>query len=539
MQYDPWDWVTYRNSQFVSSITEGREYIYLATNGGIQRYHIFGKYWDHPITRSQGLSHDDVRAVYYDFHTQLLWAATPSDLNYSPDGGRRWTSVSRETLGLRPGERIIRIGSTQDHLWCMTTGQIMKLDHLSGFVITPYATLSEEKITWGSAPSVGYWKELQILNDFVATAGWINEVDLLRGPHMEEVYVSTVYEDRFGDLWVGTWAGPVFFGDGQMRQLVPLITGPAQTDSEVLIETDRGMWIGGIARATEPTGITLFDVDRLYWDWFRSGYEIQSGEDQIYCGTQVGDEWWLGTPGGIEIYDPEDDSWFLLPEGRGLKDSRVTSIAFDGNYVYAGSPQGLSRISPVSKERADWNLSRSFQNLPVRALHWDGSSLWISTDLGIWRWNAGTQEIRSYGSYGDDSPQGEEDQKPAWQPLLSTIAAIVSSDSMVYFGDELGLLAFNRTTQEWTRLTAQSQLVGLEILFLELSEGPDQNDDLIWVGTTNGVLAVNLSNGYTRHFTVRDGLPSNVVRSVIVRNDVAWFGTPEGLVRFKWRKYLK
>ncbi|MFQ6615533.1 MAG: hypothetical protein ACE5HZ_02020 [Fidelibacterota bacterium] len=539
VEYDPWDWVTYRNSQFVSSITEGREYIYLGTNGGIQRYHLFGKYWDHPITRSQGLSHDDVRAVYYDFHTQFLWAATSSDLNYSSDGGRQWQSVTREALGLRPGERIIRIGSTPDHLWCITTSQTLKLDHLSGFVITPYATLPEKNVSWGSAPSVGYWKDLEILNDFVATGGWINEVDILRGPHMEEVYVSTAYQDRFGDMWVGTWAGPVFYGDGQMRQLTPLITGPAQTNSEVLVETSRGMWVGGIARPTDATGITLFDAGRRTWDWFRVGYEIPFGEDQVYCGTRVEKEWWLGTPGGIEIYDQENNSWFLLSEERGLKDSRITFIAFDGVYVYAGTPEGLSRVSPTSKESVSWDLSGRLQNLPVRALHWDGNSLWISTDLGIWRWDPVAEQVRRYGSYGDEPSEDEPEGVENWQPVMSTVAAIVSSDSMVYFGDELGLLAFDRTTREWTRLTGQSRLVGFVILVLGLYEGPKKEDDIIWVGTTEGVLAMNLATGYTRRFTVRDGLPSNVIRSIIVGSEVVWFGTPEGLVMFKWRKHLK
>lgn len=539
VEYDPWDWITYRNSQFVSSIAEGREYIYVATNGGIQRYQLFGKYWDHPITRSQGLSDDDVRAVYFDFHTQFLWAATASDLNYSPDGGRRWGSIRGESLGLRPGERIIRIGSTPDNLWCVTTSQTMKLDHMSGFLITPYASPPEENVTWGSAPSVGYWQDLAILNDFVATEGWINEVDILRGPHMEEVYVSTVYEDRFGDLWVGTWAGPVFHGDGQMRQLVPLVTGTAQTSSEILLETDRGMWVGGIAHSTEATGVTLFDAERMHWEWFRAGYEIPFGEDQLTSGTLVGEEWWLGTTRGIEIYDPADNSWFLLPESRGLKDPRIISIAYDGNYIYAGTPLGLSRISPTSKETVDWELSSHLQGLPVRALDWDGSSLWISTDLGLWRWSSSTGEIRSYGSYGEDIPDTGSSGNLGWRPLMSSIAAIVSSDSMVYFGDELGLLAYDRNEQQWTRLTGQSSLVGFNILVLELYEGPGQDDDFIWAGTTQGVLAMNLTSGYTRQFTVRDGLPSNVVRSVIVKDRVAWFGTPEGLVRFVWTKHLK
>ena len=532
VRYDPWDWVTYKNSQFISSITEGREYIYFATNGGILRYQLFGKFWDYPVTRSQGLSDDEIFAIYYDFHTHILWASTPSGLDHSIDGGRRWESVSNKTLGLRPDERIFRIGSTSENLWCITDSQVLQLDHISGYVITPYAVLPEGEIVWGSELLKTRRSPLRMLNDYTATGGWINSVDILRGPRLEEVPVSTVYVDRFGDLWVGTWGGWAFYGNSQMRQLVPLPFGPAQTSSEILIESERGMWIGGIGGTSGPTGITLYDVARGYWDLFRVGYEITFGDDRLYCGVRVGEEWWFGTTNGIQIYTPSRDSWLSPPRAGGISDVRVTTIDYDGDYVYAGTQLGLMRLSPSSKSEMAWSVAERIGVRSIYFVHWDGTYLWVSTDINLWQWRQKDGQTLVHGMLGSSSTRSGPD-------LLSPITAIVSSDSMVYFGDGLGILAYELNTNTWNRLTGESRLVGFHVLDLTLSEIPEEDLLFLWMGTTQGIFAINLKTNTIRHFKKEDGLPSNTVKTSIIHGDVAWFGTPEGLVRFNWGKHLQ
>jgi len=539
IRYDPWDWVTYKNSQYVKSITEGREYIYFATNGGILRYQIFGKYWDYPITYSQGLRDDDIDAVYYDFQTHILWAATASGLYYSAEGGRRWTVVSNETLTLRPGEKIFRIGSTPDYLWCITSSQVLKLDHLSGFVILPYAEMPKNNVTWGSTFLLGQERELGILNDFIATGGWVNDVTVLRGPHLEEVNVSTVYGDRFGDFWIGTWGGSIFYGDFQMRQVNPIPFGPAQTGAEIIKKTDQGMWICGIDPSSRYSGITLYDPSRGNWDIYRVGYEITFGEDQVYCGTQVEDELWFGTLNGIQVYSPDNNSWYSLSESKGLPDHRITSIEYDGNYVYAGSSMGIVRISPTLKTAVFWSLAKQMRLRPVYVIHWDGYNLWISTDISLWQWQPSTDLFNQYGPFGKQLTVTDSNSDNSPPSVFAPSTAIVSSDSIVYFGDEFGILSYHKFSGKWSRITGESRLVGFHVLSLTLIDGTEKSDPFLWMGTSQGVFAINMKDGYIRHFTREDGLPHNLVRTTLFNRDLVWFGTPEGLVRFRWRRYME
>ena len=55
-RFRPFDWVLYKGSGEINSITEGYTFAYIATNeGGIKRFNLYGNYFDEPLTTAQGL----------------------------------------------------------------------------------------------------------------------------------------------------------------------------------------------------------------------------------------------------------------------------------------------------------------------------------------------------------------------------------------------------------------------------------------------------------------------------------------------------
>jgi ligand-binding sensor domain-containing protein len=334
--YDPWDWVTYRFSQDIASISDGPEHVYFASPGGILRYQTFGRYWDFPITTSQGLSDFTVTAIYYDFHTHMLWASTPQGLDYSMDGGGRWSKVSRDELGLRDREVIIRIGSTAEELFCVTPSQILKADHLSGFLIMSYSEPPpKDQITWGSSLMIGTAAVRDIVDGFTAMGGWNLELGWLNGPSLnEKAPITTVHTDRFGDMWVGTRGGPVFRGDQQLMILEPKPVGLAQTNATVLEFWGTSLWVAGVSAPDVPSGITLLDTDRSTSELFRRGVEISFGLDAVTAIEKVGKQWWFGTPDGIQIYDPQKDTWTVFSKVKTLIDETISHLKTDGEYIY-------------------------------------------------------------------------------------------------------------------------------------------------------------------------------------------------------------
>ncbi len=74
--------------------------------------------------------------------------------------------------------------------------------------------------------------------------------------------------------------------------------------------------------------------------------------------------------------------------------------------------------------------------------------------------------------------------------------------------------------------------------FFELSDDPVTimcmafKNDWLWVGTDDGLYALNPKDGHHQRYTTRDGLPHNIVYSILLRGDELWLGTHEGLCRF-------
>ncbi len=536
IKYDPWDWVTYRFSQDITSISDGPEHIYFASPGGILRYQTFGRYWDYPITTSQGLSDFTVTAVYYDFHTNILWASTSRGLDYSMDGGGRWNQVSRDELGLRNQELIIKIGSTAEELYCVTPSQIIKADHLSGFLIMPYAEPPpKEHITWGSALMIGTAAVRDFVDGFSAMGGWNLELGWLNGPSLnEEAPITTVHTDRFGDMWVGTRGGPVFHGDRQLMIMEPKPVGLAQTNATVLEFWENNLWVAGVSAPGTPSGITLFDTDRGTSEFFRRGVEFNFGLDVVTAIEKVGKQWWFGTPDGLQIYEPLKDTWTVLSKVKTLIDEPVSRLETDGDYVYAGTRMGVVRVSVEKSVLDPWTVTNDIGRWPLDALWWDGSNLWISSRQHLWRWLADADFLYQYGSFGEELTgiqQGET-------TLMSPVTAVVSSERMVYFADEFGLLLFNKIEGKWDRYSAESKLVGFHTLDMDVAT-IDDSTTVAWLATTKGAVMVNLRTGFVRQFGTRDGLPSKRISAVRVKGDQVWFGTFEGLCRFKWLRYLQ
>ena len=66
-RFRPFDWVLYHGPGEIKSLSEGYNYLYIATkNGGIKRFNIYNLTFDEPITIAQGLESNNVSAIHFD-----------------------------------------------------------------------------------------------------------------------------------------------------------------------------------------------------------------------------------------------------------------------------------------------------------------------------------------------------------------------------------------------------------------------------------------------------------------------------------------
>jgi len=145
----PFDWVQYRQTGKVNSISFSDRYAYIGTDlGGLQRFNLFSNRFEESITRAQGLKSNIIKAVHR-ASNGVLWIATPLGIEYSLNEEGDWRYINRDALQLPLGEVIYRIGESEQDIWLDTSTLVYRLDSITG-VLTGIMANPDVPVFWSS-----------------------------------------------------------------------------------------------------------------------------------------------------------------------------------------------------------------------------------------------------------------------------------------------------------------------------------------------------------------------------------------------------
>ena len=209
-------------------------------------------------------------------------------------------------------------GLSQNHGYCilkdyrgfMWFGTMNGLNKYDGYNITIYKNESSDEFSI-SDNDISSIIEDRNKNLWVGTTGGLNLYDrannnFIRLRHdpknpntISNDHINVMYEDSKGDLWVGTGDGlnlfhkqdstfTRFFATGNMSFVSPSFIQSIYEDDEGI------MWIGA------ARGFIRFDVAA-------QTYQIIPFDTRIYTIIEKNGQLWLGTGGGIVIYDKEKE----------------------------------------------------------------------------------------------------------------------------------------------------------------------------------------------------------------------------------------
>ena len=337
-----------------------------------------------------------------------------------------------------------------------------------------------------------------------------------------------------GSMWIGSWEGVFQFDGHRFTQLTedPLWHGPTSLveddsgavwatryDGDVLRWTDgawelvkdlrtrlrglcldrRGrMWVG-----TYGMGIYCHD-DTRFQVW--STDDADGGERCICLAQEESGILWVGTRRGLMamvdaelvLRDPEDSG-----EAR-----EVSGLLADGEgRLWVGrSPGGLFCLDNGTY-RVPSGLGDAVLNVAGSIVEGAGGRIWFGDKLG-----------GSWGYVKDGAATliTEDDSPPGWIGALH-----VAPDGTLWIG----------TSQE-SRWNGIRRYDGVSFERIAVSGGSMRallmdSDGCLWVGTPVGVVC--LKNGETRALGQADGLPHQIITSIVQTADgVLWFGTEGG-----------
>ncbi len=319
-----------------------------------------------------------------------------------------------------------------------------------------------------------------------------------------ELPVSNILPSKSGFLWFGTWFGLFRYDGYRLKEYMPT----AQWDDKP---------------------INAYKISCLFED--KAGIL------------------WIGLySGGLFRFDPLTEQGtvyqFRQNDPATLSENTVHCIAEDpyGN-IWAGTRQGLNRLDPrtgkVQRFFAQPGVANALQNHQIRSLcvGRDGQ-LWVGTYNGIARATIAPNGNPVFQHFfltpaAEKSPPGVESP----HDFIFTIKEDNHTDGLLWIGTKGGLKRLDTHQPDFlaglTHFRAHAG--GLSDNFvetiLETEEGPNQ---ILWIGTYNGLNRLDVATGTFSAFLPRKGDPASLNDNVVIalavdHSGLIWVGTNKGV----------
>ncbi|RKY60839.1 MAG: hypothetical protein DRP96_04865 [Candidatus Neomarinimicrobiota bacterium] len=519
--YQMGDWVSYKNCNYVTSLTESDEFIYFGTGGGIVPYQRYRKLWMEPYTVSDGLSDDFITAVYYDYSTGYLWASHRNGISFLNPAEESWENTSDKFPDIHQQSTIVRLGSVNTSVCAfVTSGQIREIDSHFGNYLGYIEENQTGEIIW--EPS-GLDPVPSVVNFSINPPYLIDGRGIVVDPYFREYKVNLFYKDNRLDIYGGIRDLGILTGDYNVKILNVQSFGPLQNYISAMCLDDDELFAGSFGKNDTPKrkGISVLNLNSGKWTYFENPFipELASANVNDIYKDDAG-RVWVATDLGLSVYNNKTNRWKRYSVHQGLNDENISTIAIDDTLAWIGTPIGLNKIFIPTMKIKRVYLSHDKRFMKIYKIAVSRNCVWVGTDNGLYSIDKLTHNVEHYDMNGKTV-----DIDAA---IMNNVKGIAVSDSLVVFSQYDGLLTFNHINNNFKRIP---QYIDSHVLDM------DMNRKYLWLGTDNGAYLIRLRDYYTEQYRLQDGLAGLRVNRVRIGPDFVWFGTDRGITKYNWRKY--
>jgi len=552
-------------SSYVTTLDADQKWMWFGVRGAVSRFNPKSERWK-TFTRDDGLAGDNISSLAV--VGNYVWAGTDEGISRLDKAASRWTSFNAQNTGL----------ADNDVAYILVDGKNIWVGTKLGLSLYDDVTKS--------------WKT------------YSTEVKDKNGNHLRDNRITALAVDPHF-LWVGTRKGlhrfekaqetwKVFDKSDKLRS--DLVIALAVDDKRVImgsrdglsmLDRTAGEWTALVVQGATETKALGLDGDSLWLGGrgFIVRYNLLSGKVQKFTDRDVedisslevfgvriaGGFVWFATDNGIYRYDKTGGIWWTYSptKRRGttemLVDSNVQTIVSSKEFVYVGTPLGISRYDKRTKNWTNITTRDGLADPNVRTLLSDGKDLWVATAGGVSRYDAVSDGWKNYGRK-DGLPSNETyslakakgiiwvgtangaarfneqtktwkrtaDIKPsAWQAVTSAeglplehVWAIAVDGENIWFGTNNGSLIFDQKSGEWTRYTMRDGLISNRVNSIGLT------DKYVFLNSPSGTTIYDKTLGTFSHFSTVDGLPNNTVKTAVADKKFVWLGTTSGAMLY-------
>lgn len=497
------------NLHIQSMISDGRDGLWIGTGDGLQHFDtVTGRFsiWHHTPGDERSLPDDGINALALDGDGRL-WIGTSAGLSsFGParDGfdhhpsnlDKRATSVHSLMVDKDQRLWVGRFGGLERRaLRGPQKGEVKRFGPQEGlgkyWIVTLYQ--DPDGIIWTGTHDDGLFRWRADGDRFDGFRNVVTDRHSLA-----DNLVSSLYRDRVGTFWVGTW-----------------YSGVSRVD----------LSSGGFARLVA-----------------RPGVPGSLADSKARALLADGDKIWIGTSSGLNHYDPASGRTVVYrhdPEQpNSLIDDPATALARDRNgLLWVGSRSGLTSFDTASKRFRRLVLPGDADASNVRGIMaGSDGKLWVTSRGGLHRLDPATLAVTTYRHDPNKMASLADDVA---RPMLE------DSRGRFWVGTFDGLDLFDRASGRFRHFRHdpynKNSLSHDEIHYLM----EDSRGD-IWVGTAVGLnRMITAKDGSVRfeRYTTREGLVDDSVAAILEdRDGRIWISTSSGLSCFdpksgRWRSY--
>jgi len=329
---------------------------------------------------------------------------------------------------------------------------------------------------------------------------------------------TSIAQTPDGALWIGGFKRLHVLNDGKWHVYYSPSAPVPPVRVFVLPAADGSVWVAG-------------QKDEVYRLDYAPSRWVTYQDLNFHGETPDGRQWFLDWDGGVVCHDGK--SWVKHTVEDGVIDTPTRLLPTKGGWVWAiGSDARTAAVACYDGTR--WTKRRfpevawALTNRAVCEAR-DGS-VWFGSESPVDR---GKGEKGGLVSYHPNL--GKPEEAKAWRHVTSSefdsIAFVAqTSDGRIWTGDKA---VFVSDGGPFTKLTAPKEL--LLAGYVEYAEASGKGE--LWLAA-RGYGAFHFDGRQWREYTVRDGLPSNCVGSVLAAADGSvWLGTMKGISRFDGRRW--
>ncbi|MFL2998283.1 MAG: hypothetical protein ACJZ1Q_06035 [Candidatus Neomarinimicrobiota bacterium] len=516
-RFRPFDWTVFRGAGSINSITEGYNYIYLATQaGGLKRFSIFGNKFDEPITPAQGLKNYLINATHFDHQTGLLWVATKDFLQYSFSREGDWYNISLDELGLLKRDKVEKIGSSSNYIWLKSRSAFYKLDHSSGILVGIYPSPDELSIKWSSGRYRKDQFSTEIFFNYSIMNGYVFNGDELIDNIGRRINISSFYAGSHGNIYFGTVDGSLFHATNTMQVFSKYIPDISNYEISSLAYGNDNLWIGS-SDYINSRGIVNFNFRNYESDLYEFESTINMTPTSINSMSCSNNELWVGGDDLILYHNIKKNYWRTLTEESIGYLSKINDIYSDSNFVWVASSSGLTCIDRKSKKKSSFGVERLFSDIPIYVLEGIDDELWIGTYSGLYILYSDNPQIIKPSEIG---------RKDFLEPIRS-INAITTFNDMIFIVGDLGVFSFSRENKTWEFLFPSTIYENNKINSIAV------NNRYLFLGSNNGLFRIDKNTGFIRDYKFTF---IGQVNDLFIDENILWIGSNKGLIKFKWKR---